>query len=111
MKSNNPLNAVEFEHITRKVAKQLGPDSIRFFTTIGDIVEYFLNADTVVKKTPMPFKEFETTARNVAGFLGREEAARFFKSMYGTLPTRTIEYLGVMARLFELVENYEIDRH
>jgi hypothetical protein len=103
------MDRTEFEAYTQKTIEALGSESIRFFTTIGDIVEYFLNADTVVKKTPLSFKEFETTARNVAEFLGKEEAARFFKSMYGTLPTRTIEYLGVMVRLFELVENYEIN--
>jgi hypothetical protein len=103
------MDCAEFDAYTRKTVEALGSDSIRFFTTIHDIVEYFLKADTVVQKAPMPFKEFETTARNVAEFLGKEEAARFFKSMYGTLPTKTIEYLGVMVRLFELVENYEID--
>jgi hypothetical protein len=106
---NNLMDCAEFEAYTRKTIKALGSDSIRFFTTIHDIVDYFLEADAVVKKAPMPFKEFETTARKIAEFLGKEESARFFKSVYGTLPTKTIEYLGVMVRFFELVENYTID--
>jgi hypothetical protein len=106
--SSNPMYCAEFEACTRKTIKALGTDSIRFFTTIHDIMEYFLEADAVAGKAPLSLKEFEAMARRVAEFLGKEDAARFFKSMYETLPVKTLEYLGIMVRFFELAENYEI---
>jgi hypothetical protein len=104
-KNNNLLQLSEFEIYTKKALKITGSDSIRFFTTIRDILNYFWEADQTIKNTPMTFKEFETTAQKVAGILGKEEASRFFKAMYEALPTKTIQYLGIMVKFFELVEN------
>jgi hypothetical protein len=111
MGRNNTANLMdcdEFEACTRTIIQSLGADSIRFFTTIHDIVAYFLEADKVAGKAPLSLHEFEATARTVAEFLGKENAARFFKSMYETLPIKTIAYLGIMVKFFELAENYEI---
>jgi hypothetical protein len=106
--NNSLLQLSEFEIYTKKALKIVGSDSIRFFTTIRDILNYFWEADQTLKDTPMTFKEFETTAQKIAGILGKEEASRFFKTMYETLPSKTIQYMGIMVKFFKLVENYEI---
>jgi hypothetical protein len=107
-KNNSLLQLSEFETYTKKSLKIVGSDSVRFFTTIRDILNYFWEADQAIKKTPMTFKEFETTAQKIAGILGKEEASRFFKAVYEALPTKTLQYMGIMVKFFELVENYEI---
>jgi hypothetical protein len=102
------LQLAEFEACTKKALKATGSDSARFFTTIRDILNYFWAADQNIKNTPMVFNEVEATAQRIAGLLGKEEASRLFKAMYGVLPLKTIQYLGVMVKFFELVENIEI---
>jgi hypothetical protein len=111
MERNNTANLIdcdEFEHYTRKAVQALGPDSIRFFTVIHDLEEFFLKADTVFKTCPMKFTELEDTGKKIAAFLGEEESARFFKSIYSTIPKKTLHFLGIMVKFFELAENYEI---
>jgi hypothetical protein len=107
-RNNSLLQLSEFEACTKKALKATGSDSVRFFTTIRDILNYFWEADQNIKNTPMTFREFEVTAQRIAGLLGKEEASRFFKMMYEALPLKTIQYIGVMIKFFELVENYEI---
>jgi hypothetical protein len=107
-KNNSLLQLSEFEIYTKKTLKIVGSDSARFFTTIRDIVNYFWEADQTLKDTPMTFKEFETNAQKIAGILGKEEASRFFKAMYEALPTKTLQYMGIKVKFFEIVENYEI---
>jgi hypothetical protein len=107
-KNDSLLQVSEFEAYTKKVLKATGSDSVRFFTTIRDMLNYFWEADQNIKNTPMSFGEFESTAQRIAGLLGKEEASRFFKAMHGALPLKTIQYMGVMVKFFELAENYEI---
>jgi hypothetical protein len=107
-KNSGLLQLSEFEIYTKKALKITCSDSVQFFTTIRDKMHYFWEADQTIKNTPMTFKEFETAAQKIAGILGKEEASRFFKSMYEALPTKTIQYMGIMVKFFELVENYEI---
>jgi hypothetical protein len=106
--NSDRMDCAEFENLTRKVIKQLGSDSIRFFTTIHDMEAFFLAAETTFRKCPLTMKEFEEIGKNIAGFLGEEESARFFKAIYETIPQTVIHYLGLLIKLFEKAENYEI---
>jgi hypothetical protein len=107
-KNESLLQLAEFEAHAKKTLKATGSDSVRFFTTIRDILHYFWEADQTIKNTPMTFREFEAIAQKIAGLLGKEEAAKVFKAMYGALPLKTIQYMGVLVKFFELAENYEI---
>ena len=53
-------------------------------------------------------KEFEVIGKKIADFLGKEESARFFKAIHETIPQKVIQYLGLLIKLFEKAENYEI---
>lgn len=102
------MNAVEFDTLTRKVIQAVGSESIKFFTTVHDMGAFFLEADNAFKKCPLSMKEFETTGKKIADFLGEEESARFFKEIYEMIPQKVIQYLGLLIKLFEKAENYEI---
>jgi hypothetical protein len=102
------MNAQEFETLTRKTIQALGSDSIKFFTTIHDMEAFFLEADKTFKKCPLNMKEFEAIGEKIADFLGEDESARFFKAVYETIPQKVIQYLGLLIKLFEKAENYEI---
>jgi hypothetical protein len=110
MKRNtiNPMKDIEFEKSLQKTIQALGSDSIRFFTTIHDMEAFFLDAETAFKKCPLNMKEFEAIGKKIADFLGEEESARFFKAIYETIPQKVIQYLGLLIKLFEKAENYEI---
>ena len=104
----NPLNAAEFESTTRKSIRVIESDSIKFFTTIHDMTAFFMEAEKAFKKCPLTMQEFEVVGKKIADFLGEEESARFFKAIYETIPQKVIQYLGLLIKLFEKAENYEI---
>jgi hypothetical protein len=110
MKRNtiNPMEYIEFEKSLQKTVQTLGSDSIRFFTTIHDMEAFFLEAETAFKKCPLDMKEFEAIGKRIADFLGEEESTRFFKTIYETIPQKVLHYLGLLVKLFEKAENYEI---
>ena len=103
-----PMLDIEFKDALQQAIQALGSDSIRFFTTIHDMEAFFLEADKAFKKCPLTMKEFEAIGKKIADFLGEEESARFFKAIYETIPQKVIQYLGLLIKLFEKAENYEI---
>jgi hypothetical protein len=88
--------------LAKTIAAELGEDAIRFFTTIHDMEQFFTIADKTFARCPLTLKTFEQTAQQITAVLGAETAARFFKSIFDTLPKKTVCYLGVMVKLFEL---------
>jgi hypothetical protein len=98
------MDCEEFTKQTKTIAAELGENAIRFFTTIHDMEQFFLIADTTFARCPLTLKAFEQTAQQITTVLGTETAARFFKSIFDTLPKKTVCYLGVMVKLFELWE-------
>jgi hypothetical protein len=98
------MDSEEFTKQTQTIAAELGKDAIRFFTTIHDMEQFFLIADATLARCPLTLKAFEQTAQQITTVLGAETAARFFKSIYDTLPKKTVCYLGIMVQLFELWE-------
>jgi hypothetical protein len=97
------MDAGEFEGCTKKIAQNLGKDSIRFFTTIHNMARFFEDSDAVLKKSPASLQEFETTVQKITDFLGQKDSARFFASVYNALPKKTALYSAVMVRVFELM--------
>jgi hypothetical protein len=95
------MDSEEFTEYTHTIAAELGEDAIRFFTTIHDMEQFFLIADATLARCPLTLKAFEQTAQQITTVLGKETAARFFKAVFDTLPTKTVCYLGIMVQLFE----------
>jgi hypothetical protein len=104
---SGPMDCTEFEECTQKVVRHLGSESIRFFTTIHDLERYFLESDAIIKRTALSLKEFEEIGKKIAGFLGEEESARFFKSLYDMIPQKTLSFMGMLVKLFERAESYD----
>jgi hypothetical protein len=96
------MDSKEFTACTQTIAADLGEAAIRFLTTIHDMEQFFLIADKTFARCPLTLEGFEQTAQNITTVLGAETAARFFKSIYDTLPKKTVCYLGIMVKLFEL---------
>jgi hypothetical protein len=78
MRAISLLQLSKFEIYTRKTFKVTGFDSIRFFTTIRDILNYFWEDDQTLKDTPLTFGEFETTAQKIVGVLGERRSVKVF---------------------------------
>lgn len=102
------MKDIEFEKVLKKVIQALGSDSIKFFTTIHDMEAFFLEAEIAFKKCPLTMKELETIGKKIADFLGEDDSARFFQAIYDTIPQKVLNYLGLLIKLFERAENYEI---
>jgi hypothetical protein len=101
----NPMDDKEFETYTRKIADVLGDEILGFFTVIHDTFEYFTTSDNIIERTQIPLEEFKIMIRNISKVLGKKESARFFKTIFDALPTKTVKYLGVMVNVFEKIFN------
>jgi hypothetical protein len=99
----NPMNEKEFEVHIKKIVDTLGDDISGFFTVIRDTFEYFTVSDSVIEKTQISLEEFEAMTREIIKILGKEESVRFFKAVYDALPKKTIQYLGVVVKIFEKI--------
>jgi hypothetical protein len=102
--ATSPMNEKEFEAHTRKIVDDLGDDILVFLTVIRDTFEYSTVSDSY-EKTQISLEEFEVMARKITNILGKEESVRFFKAVYDALPKKTIEYLGVIVKVFERMFN------
>jgi hypothetical protein len=104
MESKNikPMDEKEFEVCTRKIINALGDDISGFFTVIHNTFQYFVDSDAVIEKTYISLEEFDVLIKKITGVLGKEESVRFFKAVYDAMPKKTVTYLGVMVKVFEL---------
>jgi hypothetical protein len=97
----NPIDDKEFEAYTQKIIDVLGDDISGFFTLVHVVFEYFVESDKIIEKTQTSLDEFEMMIKKITGVLGKEESARFFKTIYNALPKKTITCFGAMVKVFE----------
>jgi hypothetical protein len=78
-KNDSLLQPSEFEACTKKTLKTAGSGSVRFFTTIRDILNYFWEAGQNIKNTTVTFREFESAAQRIAGAFGEKRSIKIFQ--------------------------------
>jgi hypothetical protein len=98
-----------FEAQVRYITDAFGDRALRFFTTIGNMTEFFRQADQAVEASPISDREFERTEERIVTLLGMDEAAQLFKAIFEAAPKKTVRYLGLLVKVFEQREDTTAD--
>jgi len=96
------MNKDEFKTAVNKIINVLGEEAVQFLTVTKQMETFFLQADEVFYGSSILANEYEEIGESIKDVLGQEEAKRFFKSIYDTLPTQTVYYLSILVKLFEM---------
>jgi hypothetical protein len=98
-----------FEAQVRYITEAFGDRAVRFFTAIGNMTEFFQQADQALEASPITFREFERTAERIVTLVGMDEAAQLFQAIFDAVPKKTVRYLGLLVKVFERREGTTAD--